>query len=180
MGRRVTFSKEARDKFLAFALSPTAHWSGNLRDLNAGVARMATLAPGGRIAPTSWKKEIKRLLASWSSPDESPPPSALQEILDKRQLEEDKRQLEELDLFDRAQLGFVVDVRSVATRCRKQAVPCSAPLARERPSQMMRIGSASIWHASGLSSLNFAHTLEICRVDAAPKLHARSLGYGDE
>jgi transcriptional regulatory protein RtcR len=102
-GRRVTFSKEARDTFLAFALSPTANWSGNFRDLNAAVARMATLAPGGRISTDIVEEETKRLLASWSAPGESPSPAALQEFLD-------DRQLEELDLFDRAQLAFVVDV----------------------------------------------------------------------
>lgn len=102
-GRRVTFSKEARDTFLAFALSPTANWSGNFRDLNAAVARMATLAPGGRISTHIVEEEIKRLLASWSAPGESPSPADLQEFLD-------DRQLEELDLFDRAQLAFVVDV----------------------------------------------------------------------
>jgi transcriptional regulatory protein RtcR len=102
-GRRVTFSKEARDTFLAFALSPTANWSGNFRDLNAAVARMATLAPGGRISNHIVEEEIKRLLASWSTPGESPSPAGLQEFLD-------ERQLEELDLFDRAQLAFVVDV----------------------------------------------------------------------
>jgi len=100
--RRVTFSKEARDTFLAFALSPTANWSGNFRDLNAAVARMATLAPGGRISTHIVEEEVKRLLASWS-PGESPSPADLQEFLD-------HRQLEELDLFDRAQLAFVVDV----------------------------------------------------------------------
>jgi transcriptional regulatory protein RtcR len=102
-GRRVTFSREARDTFLAFALSPTANWSGNFRDLNAAVARMATLAPGGRISIDIAEEEIKRLLASWSAPGESPSPGGLQEFLD-------DRQLEELDLFDRAQLAFVVDV----------------------------------------------------------------------
>jgi transcriptional regulatory protein RtcR len=102
-GRRVTFSKEARDTFLAFALSPTANWSGNFRDLNAAVARMATLAPGGRISTHIVEEEIKRLLALWSAPGESPSPADLQEFLD-------DRQLEELDLFDRAQLAFVVDV----------------------------------------------------------------------
>jgi transcriptional regulatory protein RtcR len=102
-GRRVTFSREARDTFLAFALSPTANWSGNFRDLNAAVARMATLAPGGRISTVIVEEETKRLLASWSAPGESPSPVALQEFLD-------DRQLEELDLFDRAQLAFVVDV----------------------------------------------------------------------
>jgi transcriptional regulatory protein RtcR len=51
------------------------------------------------------EEETKRLLASWSAPGESPSPSpaGLQEFLD-------ERQLEELDLFDRAQLAFVVDV----------------------------------------------------------------------
>jgi transcriptional regulatory protein RtcR len=102
-GRRVTFSKEARDTFLAFALSPTANWSGNFRDLNAAVARMATLAPGGRISTDIVGEETKRLLASWSAPGESPAPAGLQEFLD-------DRQLEELDLFDRAQLAFIVDV----------------------------------------------------------------------
>jgi transcriptional regulatory protein RtcR len=102
-GRRVTFSKEARDTFLAFALSPTANWSGNFRDLNAAVARMATLAPGGRISTDIVEEETKRLLASWSAPGESCSPVDLQELLD-------ERQLEELDLFDRAQLAFVVDV----------------------------------------------------------------------
>jgi transcriptional regulatory protein RtcR len=102
-GRRVTFSKEARAAFLAFALSPAAHWSGNFRDLNAAVARMATLAPGGRISTPIAEEEIRRLLASWSTPRESSSPADLQEFLD-------DRQLEELDLFDRAQLAFVVDV----------------------------------------------------------------------
>jgi transcriptional regulatory protein RtcR len=36
-GRRVTFNKEAREQFLAFARSPEAHWDGNFRDLNAAV-----------------------------------------------------------------------------------------------------------------------------------------------
>jgi transcriptional regulatory protein RtcR len=102
-GRRVTFSKEARDTFLAFALSPAANWSGNFRDLNAAVARMATLAPGGRISNHIVEEETKRLLASWDSPGESPSPADLQEFLD-------ERRLEELDLFDRAQLAFVVEV----------------------------------------------------------------------
>jgi transcriptional regulatory protein RtcR len=103
-GRRVTFSKEARDTFLAFALSPTANWSGNFRDLNAAVARMATLAPGGRISTVIVEEEeTKRLLESLGAPGESPSPAGLQEFLD-------DRQLEELDLFDRAQLAFVVDV----------------------------------------------------------------------
>ena len=47
-GKRVTFSKEARDRFLKFAVSHEARWNGNFRDLNGALVRMATLAPGSR------------------------------------------------------------------------------------------------------------------------------------
>ena len=46
-GTLVTFSREARAKFLKFAVSPEAQWQGNFRDLNGAITRMATLAPGG-------------------------------------------------------------------------------------------------------------------------------------
>lgn len=46
-GRRITFGKEARAKFLEFALSADGKWKGNFRDLNAAVARMAALSLGG-------------------------------------------------------------------------------------------------------------------------------------
>jgi transcriptional regulatory protein RtcR len=102
-GRRVTLSKEAREKFLAFALSGTANWSGNFRDLSAAVARMATLAPGGRISTQIVDEEIKRLLAAWSDPYDSAPESNLRQLLN-------EKELNDLDLFDRAQLEFVVSV----------------------------------------------------------------------
>src|ERR1700686_1203963 len=38
--RHGTFSRESRERFLSFALSPAALRSGNFRDLNAAVARM--------------------------------------------------------------------------------------------------------------------------------------------
>ena len=47
--RQVRLSREARGRFMAFARSSEARWSGNFRDLNNAVVRMATLAPGGRI-----------------------------------------------------------------------------------------------------------------------------------
>jgi transcriptional regulatory protein RtcR len=102
-GRRVTFSKEARENFLAFALAPTANWSGNFRDLNAAVARMATLTPGGRISTQIVDEEIKRLLASWGDTEEPTSEGVLEELLS-------HAQLEGLDLFDRAQLAFVVGI----------------------------------------------------------------------
>ena len=47
-GKHISFNKEARERFLNFALDPSNKWSGNFRDLNAMVVRMATLSDGGR------------------------------------------------------------------------------------------------------------------------------------
>jgi transcriptional regulatory protein RtcR len=98
----VTFSKEAREEFLQFALSPGALWSGNFRDLNAAVARMATLAQGARISVDLVREEIARLQASWPLHNSSgtDPLSGL--------LSPDH--LSQLDLFDRLQLERVLDV----------------------------------------------------------------------
>src|SRR5688572_398783 len=65
-GQRVTFNREARARFLAFAVSPAALWSGNFRDLGASVTRMATLAPKGRIDEATVVDEIHRLERDWS------------------------------------------------------------------------------------------------------------------
>lgn len=102
-GRRVTFSKEARERFLGFALSPMASWAGNFRDLNAAVARMATLAPGGRISTEIVREEIARLESSWTTPEDGSAEGRLRELLG-------PKQLDELDLFDRAQLTRVIEV----------------------------------------------------------------------
>ena len=59
-GKHISFNKEARERFLAFALAPTNPWSGNFRDLNAMVVRMATLADGGRITEDLVEEEIVR------------------------------------------------------------------------------------------------------------------------
>jgi transcriptional regulatory protein RtcR len=48
-GDRVTFNREARERFLAFATSADAAWPGNFRDLGASITRMATLSQHGRI-----------------------------------------------------------------------------------------------------------------------------------
>jgi transcriptional regulatory protein RtcR len=66
VGVRVTISREARERFLAFAVSRDAAWRGNFRDLNAAVTRMATLASGGRITVDNVDEEIARLRAAWS------------------------------------------------------------------------------------------------------------------
>jgi transcriptional regulatory protein RtcR len=64
-GRRVTFNKEARNRFLKFATSSDAPWTANFRDLGAAVTRMATLASSGRIDAPLVDSEIERLSLSW-------------------------------------------------------------------------------------------------------------------
>jgi transcriptional regulatory protein RtcR len=66
LGVRVTMSREAKERFLAFAVSREAVWRGNFRDLNAAVTRMATLSPGGRVTVEAVDEEVARLRASWS------------------------------------------------------------------------------------------------------------------
>ncbi len=64
-GNQLRFSREARTRFVAFAISAEAIWSANFRDLNAAITRMATLAPGGRIDVATVEEEIGRLRAHW-------------------------------------------------------------------------------------------------------------------
>ncbi|MBU0552096.1 RNA repair transcriptional activator RtcR [Myxococcota bacterium] len=70
--RRVTFNREARQRFMRFAQAPSATWRGNFRDLNAAITRMATLAPGGRINMEGVEAEIQRLERSWQGGDSGP------------------------------------------------------------------------------------------------------------
>jgi len=108
-GLRATLSKETREAFLEFACSPTAKWSANFRDLNACVTRMATLSPGGRITQEVLQAELERLRSGWSSGQGSPnDDSVLASVLS-------PSEVEQLDLFDRVQLAFVVRV------CRESA-----------------------------------------------------------
>lgn len=67
-GKHITFNREARERFLAFALDENNRWSGNFRDLNAMVVRMATLAEGGRITGELVEAEITRCNRSKTTP----------------------------------------------------------------------------------------------------------------
>lgn len=100
-GERVSFNKEARQRYLAFATSPAARWPGNFRDLAASVTRMATLSPGGRIDVDCVGAEIARLERLGSSaPTDADDLASL--------LAPDA--LAAIDPFDRVQLAEVVRV----------------------------------------------------------------------
>src|SRR5690348_3716011 len=102
-GYHVTFNKEARERFLGFALTPSSQWAGNFRDLNAAVVRMATLAQGGRISIEIVDEEIERLSASWLRLESDESDEVLSQILS-------TDALHQLDQFDRVQLAHVVHV----------------------------------------------------------------------
>ena len=107
---RVTLSKETREEFLKFAQSSAAKWSANFRDLNACITRMATLSLGGRITEPVLREEMGRLKAGWSTPPDNEDHEAVLAGV----LNEAAR--EKLDLFDQAQLAFVIGVcREAAT-----------------------------------------------------------------
>jgi transcriptional regulatory protein RtcR len=103
MGTQVTFNKEARQRFLRFAISADAKWSGNFRDLNGAVVRMATLAAGGRISVELVEEEIARLKQSWQSPTQNSQDETLRRMLG-------ESHWDALDLFDRIQLRGVIQI----------------------------------------------------------------------
>ena len=101
-GDRITFNKEAREKFLAFALSLDAPWTANFRDLSAAVTRMATFAKGGRIGVDEVVAEVARLRKTWRHGSWDEDAALLTTVLADR--------ADSLDLFDRAQLAAVIRV----------------------------------------------------------------------
>ncbi len=113
-GRAYRFNKEAHERFIAFANAPDAQWSGNFRDLNAAIARMATMATAGRITREVVDAEIKRLRRSWQltsrcvPDDASSRTGAADEEADL--LAEFGDRLGDLDEFDRVQLARVVRI----------------------------------------------------------------------
>ena len=102
VGGKISFNKEARQKYLRFATSGEARWQGNFRDLGASVLRLATLADGGRITDDLVEQEIKRLQKLWGSRTE-PEAAELSGLLT-------PEQLAEMDLFDRMQLQSVLTI----------------------------------------------------------------------
>lgn len=107
VNKHITMSREARDRFLEFAHAPGAAWSGNFRDFNAAVRRMATLCQGGRIGVRDVDEEIARLRAAWALPADvagAPGRAGLSEIL------LGSAKAAALDRFDRVQLDDALRV----------------------------------------------------------------------
>lgn len=69
LGRVVRFSREAYERYLDFAMSERAVWSGNFRDLSASILRLGTLAYDGRIDENLVADEIERLKTLWANDD---------------------------------------------------------------------------------------------------------------
>ncbi len=111
LGRHVTMNREAREGFLDFAASREAAWPANFRDLGGAVARMATLADGGRIDRAGAEAEIRRLREQWRGMASASGPAhggaaeseALAAVLG-------PERLAELDRFDAVQLADVAAV----------------------------------------------------------------------
>ena len=71
-GQNYTINREALERYLGFARSPQARWTGNFRDLTASMLRMVTLSEKGRITEATVQREIDRLTSAWSSTGERP------------------------------------------------------------------------------------------------------------
>ncbi|BCS88990.1 RNA repair transcriptional activator RtcR [Pseudodesulfovibrio sediminis] len=105
-GKRITFNKEARERFLSFAMSPEAAWKANFRDLGGALTRMSTLSKGGRITVDVLMEEVERLRQLWgqdSRLNRSDTAHIVEEVLG-------SERTSQLDLFDKAQLGEVLRV----------------------------------------------------------------------
>ena len=111
-GKHVSFNKEARARFLAFALDPSNAWPGNFRDLNAMVVRMATLADGGRITTDLVDDEIARSQEAF--PSSARPQSGARSGTDARLPDLapllGKGYANRYDAIDLVQLAYVVSI----------------------------------------------------------------------
>lgn len=112
-GQRVQFNKEAQQRFLKFAQSQEALWTGNFRDLSSAITRMCTLADSSRITIDDVNAEIERLSQTWQSSEVSTSNDILLNYFD-------LEQIAALDSFDAHQLAFVLQ------RCQRHNSMASA------------------------------------------------------
>lgn len=103
-GQNFTFNREARERYLKFALSEDSAWSANFRDLSASISRMATLATKSRIDEETVAQEVARLKRQWDgSRQEDVAVLIIEKVLG-------ADRASHIDLFDRAQLSQVLQV----------------------------------------------------------------------
>jgi transcriptional regulatory protein RtcR len=104
-GQMVRFNKEARERYMRFAISADAAWTGNFRDLSASVTRMATLADAGGIDEAIVTGETARLQQLWRHHNRPAPANNidLAALLG-------HQTAAELDMFDAVQLCAVITV----------------------------------------------------------------------
>jgi transcriptional regulatory protein RtcR len=101
-GKLARFNVEARRRYLTFATSAKAAWTGNFREVSASVTRMATLADAGRITEDNALQEVERLQRTWTPPLGDADGDIVSRTLGAR--------VDEYDLFDRLQLQRVLEV----------------------------------------------------------------------
>ncbi len=103
-GVNVTMSREARARFLHFAVSKEALWTGNFRDFSAAITRMSVLCKGGRTTNSVVDEEIHRLTSTWRpSRLARPSTNIVEETLG-------AERAAEIDRFDLVQLAEVLSV----------------------------------------------------------------------
>lgn len=64
-GTMPRFNQQSRSRYVNFATSASALWTGNFRELTASITRMATLATQGNITLVQVEDEILRLQRQW-------------------------------------------------------------------------------------------------------------------
>lgn len=104
----VSFTPEAKSKFIAFAVSPAAVWRRNFRDLSRAIDRMATLSPTGRITTEIVEREILELRESWVEPSSIQPKKLVEKLLTE----------EQLNIIDDFKLIQLEAVLAVCCKCR--------------------------------------------------------------
>ena len=136
-GQMVRLNKEARDRYMRFAMSAEALWMGNFRDLSASVTRMATLADAGRITDVIVSDETRRLKRLWhhySTPSSDADGVDLEEILG-------RDQVAQMDLFDVMQLKAVIEIcrRSKSMSDAGRKLFAASRSAKEKPNDADRL-----------------------------------------
>ncbi|MDL2170669.1 MULTISPECIES: RNA repair transcriptional activator RtcR family protein [Asaia] len=107
-GTKTGFAPGARARYMRFATSIDAAWSGNYRDLSDSLLRLCTLAERGRITVSMIDEEIAELSARWRPARQDAAGSVATD--DMAMLADIVPDLAAIDMFDRIQLATVVQI----------------------------------------------------------------------